>query len=142
MEKKKILYVEDMEKCYENTCQTLKGYDLDWRKNFLEGINAIEEEYVGQYCAAIFDVNLDYNPLKPNNKQTKEGLYLMRKLRKKSNNLLILCVSSENNKENALRNGADIFMFKKEFWSGKGRQKLEEILKSKSLNFSNDLERT
>ena len=141
--KKKILYIEDMLKCYEKTKESLgEEYNLDWRKNFLEGIKAIREEYVGQYCAAIFDVNLDYDPSKPNNKQTKEGLYLMRMLRKKSNNLLILCVSSENNKESALRNGANIFMFKKEFWSEKGRQKLEEILKSKNLNPLHNLERT
>ena len=143
MEKKKILYIEDMEECYEKTQQILsKKYDIDWKKNFLEGIKAIREEDVGQYCAAIFDVNLNYDHSKPNNEQTEEGLYLMRILREKSNELPILCVSSENNKEAALRNGADIFMFKKEFWSGKGKEKLEEILKSKNLNPLHNLKRT
>ena len=135
MKKQRILYVEDMEECFDITSNALGGeYELDWRKDPLEAIKAIQEN-ISQYAAAIFDVNLIYDPLKPDTEQTTEGLRLIKALRRKVEAieiyLPIFCVSSNNNRKGALEKGADEFMWKKEFWSGKGKQKLEEYLKAK-----------
>lgn len=135
MKKQRILYVEDMEECFDITSNALGGeYELDWRKDPLEAIKAIQEN-ISQYSAAIFDVNLSYDSSKPDNEQTAEGLDLIKALREKVEAtgicLPIFCVSSNNNRESALERGANEFMWKKEFWSGKGKQKLEEYLKAK-----------
>lgn len=130
MKKQRILYVDDMKECFDNTLEALgEGYELDWRKTALDAIKAIQEN-INQYDAAIFDVNLsDDDP------STTEGLSLIKRLREGAEArkiyLPIFCVSSQNNKESALEKGADEFMWKKEFWSGKGKQKLEEYLKAK-----------
>jgi len=130
--KRRILYIEDMSKCFRNTQRALgEEYSLDWKRDSSDAIKAIEN--INQYDAAIIDINLNYNPLKPNNEQIKEGLNLIKILREKAKgvNLPIFCVSSENNKEAALNSGADVFMWKKEFWSGKGKEELEKILKTR-----------
>lgn len=130
--KKKLLYVEDMRESFDNTRRALEEeYNIDWRKNTLDAIKAIEGD-ISQYGAAIFDVNLYYNPSRLNNKQTKEGLGLIymlkREIEEKGIKLPIICVSRDNNEKEALKNGADVFMFKKEFWSGKGKQILKDLL--------------
>ena len=65
----------------------------------------------------------------------KEKIELIAMLSKEANKqgvyLPIFCVSSNNNRESALERGANEFMWKKEFWFGKGKQKLEEYLKAK-----------
>lgn len=137
MKKLKVLYIEDMEKCFDNTQRALGNeYEIDWKKNVLDAIEAIKGD-ISQYDAAIFDVNLLYDSSKPDSEQTKEGLNLIKILREKVINLPIFCVSSQNNKKSALEQGVDEFMWKKEFWDGKGKQKLDEYLKkSKNLNLA------
>ncbi|GAI24468.1 unnamed protein product [marine sediment metagenome] len=111
MEKQRILYVDDMKECFDNTLRALgEGYEIDWRKNPLDAIKAIQEN-ISQYDAAIFDVNLFYDPSKPDTEQTTEGLDLIKILRNKVKAtkiyLPIFCVSSNNNRESALEKGAD-----------------------------------
>ena len=135
MERQKILYVDDMEECFNRTLEIFGNkYEIDWVDTPLEAIKTIKKD-ISQYSAAIFDVNLSYDPSKPDNEQTAEGLELIAMLRKEANKqgvyLPIFCVSSNNNRESALERGANEFMWKKEFWFGKGKQKLEEYLKAK-----------
>lgn len=133
---KKILYVEDMEKCYLKTKEAFgEEYFIDWKKTEVEAFNAINDLVKNQlaYDAAIFDINLNQNPSIPLNKQTSEGLGLIKRLREKSEEILILCVSSNGKYKNqALKNGADAFFFKKEFWEEKGKRVLSEILNQKT----------
>jgi len=137
MEKQRILYVEDMEDCFNNTLKAIgRQYELDWIKNSLDAIKVIKGD-INQYSVAIFDVNLSYDPLKPNNEQTTEGLELIAMLREEVNkqgiDFPIFCVSSNNNRKNALEKGANEFMWKEEFWNGKGKQKLEEYLEKAKI---------
>ena len=131
--KKKILYVEDMKECYENTSRALGGsFEIDWKKNYSEALNAIKNNFE-QYSAGVFDVNLDYKPGLPMSKQSTEGFALMNLAReereKKNIRFPILCASKNwNYKEGALKNGADLFFYKKEFWE-KGKALLEELVK-------------
>ncbi len=137
--KKKILYIEDMPKCYEKTKEILgEKYNLDWRKTSDEAIDAIKN-HLKDYDVIISDVNLTYIPGIPNFDQTKEGLSLIKLAReeckKNKHKIPIFCVSSNGtNKKPSLKNGANIFMWKKSFWEGKGEKYLDKILKSKSLN--------
>lgn len=135
MEKQRILFVDDMERCFDKTLEVFGDkYEFDWRNTPLDAIKAIKED-ISQYSAAIFDVNLSYDPSKPDTEQTTEGLRLIKVLRRKAEAtgiyLPIFCISSQNYKANALERGANEFIWKKEFWSGKGKQKLEEYLKAK-----------
>lgn len=132
---KKILYVEDMEDCY---CQTKlclgKDYELDWKKNYSEALNAITEN-LDNYSAVIFDINLDYNPNLLDKKQTREGLDLIRILKEEAKkqgiSIPIICASSNGElyKQLALDAGADIFLWKEEFWEGKCKEVLEDLVK-------------
>ncbi len=135
MEKKlKMLYVEDMQKCYDKTAEVFgDSVEIDWRKTTLEAINAIYSHPEG-YDLAVFDVNLFYNPSKPNQEQSKEGLALIWMLReelkeRKANpHLPIFCVSSDGeNKVLSVENGATDFLWKKQFWEDK-KNTLEKLV--------------
>ena len=125
--KPKLLYVEDFRKCYEIT-QGVFGeyYDIDWRKNFIEG--AMSMNNLEQYCAGVFDINLNYDSSKADSEQTREGLDLIEVVRERGSSLPIICASKDNCKNEALERGADLFMFKKEFWE-RGREALEKLIK-------------
>ena len=125
---KRILYVEDMYKCFEKTKSILgDSYSIDWRKDFRQGLEALSN--IDKYCGGVFDVNLNYDPEKPNGEQTKEGLSLIKLVRERGGeDFPIICVSSMNNEQEALECGANLFMFKKEFWSG-GKKILDNLIK-------------
>ena len=132
---KKILYVEDMKKCYERTSETLgKTFEIDWKNNYSEALNAIIKN-LGEYSAAVFDVNLDYKPDLPDDKQTREGLDLIKILKeeakKQSISIPIICASSNGAiyEPLSLKAGADKFLWKKELWEGKGKEVLEDLIK-------------
>lgn len=132
---KKILYAEDMEECYLQTKFHLGNkYELDWKKNYAEALKAITEN-LKEYSAAIFDVNLDYNPNLPNAEQTRGGLDLIRIIKEKAKeqniSIPVICATSngEMYKELALEAGADVFLWKKEFWESKGKEVLEDLVK-------------
>jgi len=132
---KKILYVEDWKECYEKTCKAMgKTFEIDWRKNYSEALNAITEN-LNDYSAAVFDINLDYNPNLPDNEQTTEGLDLIKILKKEAKkqgiSIPILCASSNGTlyEPLSLGAGADRFLWKKEFWEGKGKEVLEDLIK-------------
>jgi CheY-like chemotaxis protein len=131
---KKILYVEDMKKCYEKTKETVgKEFEIDWRDNCFDAIKSITRN-LKEYSAVIVDVNLNYNPNLPSNKQTTDGLELIKIIKKEFKrqeiNIPIICASSNGElyKKLALKAGADIFLWKKEFWE-KGSKILEELVK-------------
>jgi len=125
--KPKLLYIEDFKKCFEITQGVFgKNYSIDWRKNFIEGAMAMND--LRQYCAGIFDINLDYDSSKADNEQTKEGFDLIEVVRERGSNLPIICASKDNYKNEALERGADLFMFKKEFWE-RGQEALEKLIK-------------
>ena len=98
--KPKLLYVEDFRKCYEIT-QGVFGeyYDIDWRKNFIEG--AMSMNNLEQYCAGVFDINLNYDSSKADSEQTKEGLDLIEVVRERGSSLPIICASKDNYKNEA-----------------------------------------
>ncbi|MCX6750936.1 MAG: hypothetical protein NTZ83_05740 [Candidatus Pacearchaeota archaeon] len=128
--KRKILYVEDMKECYENTCKAIGDtFEIDWRKNYSEAMNAITKN-LGEYSAAVFDVNLN-----PADEQTREGLDLIKKLKEEAKkqgiSIPIICASSNGAlyKPLSLKAGAKRFLWKKEFWEGKGKEVLEELIK-------------
>lgn len=132
--KKKILYIEDMEDCYKKTSEALgNDFDIDWKRGYSEAFNAINR-YLGQYSAAIFDVNLEYNPNLPNDKQTTQGLDLIKMTKREAErqeiNMPILCVSSNGTRYEKLsmEAGADRFLWKKEFWKGRGKEVLEDLI--------------
>jgi CheY-like chemotaxis protein len=133
--KRKILYVEDMKECYEKTNETLgKTFDIDWKNNYSEALNAITKN-LGEYSAAVFDVNLDYKPDLPDDKQTREGLDLIKILKKEAErqgiSIPIICASVNGAlyEPLSIKAGADKFLWKKEFWEGKGKEALEELVK-------------
>jgi len=133
MEKKKILYIEDMEKCHNLTRQAL-GDEYKITSVYTPEEAEIEiKTNLKQYDAVISDVNLVYDPSKPNNEQTKEGLELIAMAREESKlrqkKLPIFCISSDgSHRKSSLKNGANVFMWKKAFWSGKGKKYLNKIL--------------
>ncbi len=125
--KPKLLYIEDFRKCFEITLGVFgKYYDIDWRKNFIEGAMAMNN--LEQYCAGVFDINLDYDSSKADNEQTKEGFDLIEVVRERGSNLPIICASKDNYRNEALERGADLFMFKKEFWDS-GLEVIEKLIK-------------
>lgn len=134
-DKRKILYIEDMPECYKKTEEALgNDFDIDWRKDGFSAIKAITSN-LKDYSAAIFDVNLNYNPNKPENEQSTEGLYLIRILKERCNRwgikIPIICASSNGTayEQFAIEAGADRFLWKKELWEGKGKEVLEELVK-------------
>ncbi len=132
----KILFVDDMKKCYEKTREALgSNFEIDWKDNLLEGIEAITKNF-DQYSAGIFDVNLDYDPNLPNNEQTAEGFELINLAKKERDKkgifFPILCVSSHGEYKNlAFKNGADFFFYKREFWENK-KEFLEYLIKKQN----------
>jgi len=134
MSKRRILYVDDMPVCEKKRRKTLNGayYYLDWRRTEKEGRAALED--LSQYDAVIFDVNLNYDSSKPDEEQTTEGLGLIKLARRKSRRdegeLLIFCISTGNYGGEAMKAGADVFMWKWEFFSGKGKENLDGLLRS------------
>ena len=131
---KKILYVDDMKECYEKTKEALGDvFEIDWKDNYVKGLNAIKEHFE-DYSAVVFDVNLNYNPRLKKNMQTTKGLDLIEiaKIERIMGGVTtpILCVSANGRyRRPALHRGADLFLWKKEFWNGKGRKALEELIK-------------
>jgi hypothetical protein len=132
--KKKVLYIEDMKECYEKTSETLgKTFEIDWKNNYSDAFDAINKN-LRDYSAAVFDVNLDYNPNLPKNKQTREGLDLIKMTKKEAErqeiDLPIICASSNGELYGKLsiEAGAKIFLYKKEFWEN-GKEILEALVK-------------
>jgi CheY-like chemotaxis protein len=113
MKKPRILYIEDMKECYELT-KNLFGNNtrVCWIKKITPLFERIKKN-LNDYNKAVVDVNLDYS--KP---ETEEGINIIRELRETSPNLEIICISSENKEEKALKAGANKFVYKKQFWGG------------------------
>jgi len=136
VKKFEMLYVEDMKRCYEKTLELFgDDFNIDWRKSTRDAINAI---YSGaeKYDLAALDVNLFYNPNKPDQEQSKEGLALIWMLREELKtkgikpNLPIFCISSDGeNKPLSIENGATKFMWKKQFWSEEGRKTIDNLFR-------------
>lgn len=137
--KMKILYIEDMEECYEKTKEALGSeFDIDWRNNPFDAINAIIR-HLPEYSAAIIDVNLSYNPNLPSDKQSADGLELIKIIKKESKrwskiqktNIPVICASSNGTQyeKASYEAGADRFLWKKELWEGKGKEILEELIR-------------
>ena len=133
--KPKILYIEDMKECYEKTKEALGSeFDIVWRDNCFDAIKTITR-YLKEYSAAIFDVNLTYNPELPQDRQTTEGLTLIKILKKECQrqgvNIPIICASSNGElyKHLSEQAGADKFLWKKELWEEKGKEILENLVK-------------
>jgi CheY-like chemotaxis protein len=131
----KILYVEDMKGCYERTKNALGNmFEIDWKTNFLDALNTIETNLT-DYSAVISDINLKYNPDLPLNKQTTEGLELIKIIKKESErqgvNIPIICATSNGTQyeKKSLEAGANICLWKKELWGEKGKTILEELVK-------------
>lgn len=134
MGKPKILYIEDMEKCHKLTKNSLgNSYEVVSEYTFQEGVKEVKSG-IGNYDVLISDVNLFYDPSKSDFEQTKEGLKLIAIARNESikrgiEKLPIFCISSDgSHRRLAFASGANIFLFKKEFWDGKGKKYLEMIL--------------
>lgn len=130
---KKILYVEDMKECYERTRETIgNNFEIDWKNNYSGAFDAITNNLM-DYSAVIMDVNLNYKPDLPLNEQTTEGLDLIKIIKKEAEkqkiNIPILCASSNGElyKKLSIKAGADIFLWKKEFWE-KGNKVLEDLI--------------
>jgi CheY-like chemotaxis protein len=131
----KILYLEDMKECYEKTEKALGNiFEISWRDNAFDAIKSITRN-LRDYSAVIVDVNLNYNPNLPVNKQTTEGLELIKIIKKEFKRqgieIPILCASSNGTqyKKASLEAGADIFIWKKELWEDKGKKVLEDLVK-------------
>lgn len=131
---RKILYIEDMEECHELTKEALGGsYEIDSAYTFEQAKERIIKN-IRNYEAVISDVNLVYDETKRDNEQTKEGIdsiMLAREESKKARikKLPIFCISSDGaHRKLSLKTGANIFMWKKEFWSGKGKDYMDRIL--------------
>ncbi len=131
----KILYVEDMKGCYEKTEKALgKVFEIAWRNNAFDAIKSITRN-LREYSAVILDINLDYNPNLPLNKQTTEGLELIKIVKKESErqgvNIPIICATSNGTgyEKKSLDAGANICLWKKELWGEKGKTILEELVK-------------
>lgn len=123
---RKILYVEDMEECFERTKKILgETFELDWKKGYIETIKAIYGNNF--YNIAIIDVNLGWG-----DSNSKEGLELIPHIKTGKEGIPIIVYSINNYKEEALEKKADLFIFKKEFWE-KGKQVLEELLKNTKI---------
>jgi len=128
MGKPRILYVEDMRKCYELTQKVFgDDYDINWKRTPWTATRVIMDGLI-DYCVGVFDVNLQYDSSKPDDKQTREGLWLIGLAREINPKIPLLCVSSQNHSDDALSKGADGFVWKREFWRGKGREEIERLL--------------
>jgi CheY-like chemotaxis protein len=125
---KRILYIEDMQACYDKTIAALgPEYDLDWRKNLPEAMQALKN--IKAYNAVVLDGNLDYNDSLPDDAQSVEGLEIIREIRRRGSNIPIIFASCNGTSiPRALKEGANFVMWKKEFWNGKGKAKLEGLL--------------
>lgn len=109
--KNRILYIEDMKRCYHLTKESLSPKsELRWIRKITPAFDKIEK-YLTSYDKVIVDVNLDIS-----NPETEEGLEIIKRLRKMSKDLSIICVSSEDKKIESLQSGANEFIFKKQFW--------------------------
>jgi len=126
---KKILYIEDMEICYQKTRQALGcNYELDWRQNIFSAMQAIWD--IDEYDAVVIDGNLIYDSNISNDEQSTEGIEIAKIIRANNPKIPIL-FSSSNQKiiQKARDSGVETAMFKRQFWEGKGKEKLEELLK-------------
>jgi CheY-like chemotaxis protein len=132
--KRKILYIEDMEECYKKTSEALgKDFDIDWKKNYFDALKAITEN-ITNYSAVITDINLDYDKNKSKDEQTREGLNLIGILKREEErqelDIPIICASSNGAlyQKSAIEAGADIFLWKRELWEN-GKEILEALVK-------------
>ena len=115
----RVLYIEDMKECYYQTKKVFGDKTrVCWVKKITPEFYEKIIKHLGKYDKVIVDVNLDYSQ-----PETEEGIEVIKELRKESPNLEIICISSENKKEKALKAGADKFMYKKQFWEESGKQK-------------------
>jgi len=118
---KRILYIEDMRNCYDSTKDTFDGVRICWIKKITPKFDRIIG-HLKKYDSILVDVNL--NESKPD---TKEGLEIIKKLKKFSEYIPIVCVSSWDYREESKQAGADLFMFKLQLWV-KGKSELEKLL--------------
>src|SRR3989338_6169007 len=111
---KRILYIEDMRECYDKTVAALgHEYDLDWRKNLLEAMQALG--HIKVYNAVVCDGNLTYDDSLPDDVQSVEGLEIIREIRRRGSNIPIVFAScTRTSIERALKLGANFSMFKKQ----------------------------
>lgn len=123
-----------MKECYEKTIEALgEDFEISWRDNCFDAIKSITRN-LREYSAAVIDVNLNYNPNLPDDKQTTDGLELIKIVKKEAErqkiNIPILCVSSNGTRYEGLsiQAGADRFLWKKEFWKGRGKEALEDLI--------------
>lgn len=146
MRKPRILYIEDMEECHEFTRQALgDSYEVVSVYTPKQAEDEIEAS-IQDYRAIISDVNLVYDSSKPDEEQTKEGLELIKLARKKLResgikNFPIVCVSKDgSHRKSSLESGANVFLWKMEFWGEKGKKYLDKIFehqerwKTKKIN--------
>jgi CheY-like chemotaxis protein len=130
--KRKILYIEDMEECYKKTKEAIgNDFEIDWKKNFYDALEAIDT-HLADYAAVISDINLDYKPDKPNSEQTRYGLYLIKIIKEEAQRqkikIPVICASSNGvYREPSLEAGANSFLWKKELWEGKGKKTLDDL---------------
>ena len=112
----RILYIEDMKKCYELTKEVL-GNDVNirWVKKITYEFDKIIS-HLETYDSVIVDANL--NDSIP---ETEEGIDIIRKLRETSSDIEIICISIVDKRKKALDAGANYFMFKRQFWENNGR---------------------
>jgi CheY-like chemotaxis protein len=132
--KRKILYIEDIEECYKKTNETIgKSFEIDWKNNYSDTFDAINNTLIN-YSAIIVDVNLDYDPNKSDSEQTRQGLDFIkmakREMERQEINIPIICASSNGKlyKKLSLEAGADIFLWKGELWE-RGKEVLEDLIR-------------
>jgi CheY-like chemotaxis protein len=132
--KRKILYIEDMKECYEKTNEALgKNFEIDWKSNYSDAMDAINGNLI-DYSAVISDINLNYDPNKSNNEQTREGLDFIEMIKKETErqgiDIPIICASrnGELYEKLSIEAGAKMFLWKKELWE-KGKEVLEALVK-------------
>lgn len=102
--KKMILLVDDMEEVYRKIAPYFSRDSLDYSDNKKEALEKINQ---GRYKGVITDFELGKNDL-------QGGLEIIAAAKKKG--LPVLSISRGNHKEEVLKAGADIFMFKKDLF--------------------------
>ncbi len=111
-ERTEILFVDDMPICCRIFMQGLSGnYSTYWAKNKDEALNQIKK---GNYDLVITDYHLG-------DEAPEGGLDIIAESSKQ--NLLVISISKENHRNEALSSGANRFVFKKEFFNN-----IEEII--------------
>ena len=102
MEKKGILFVDDMREVYGKVKKYL-GYIMDYASTEEQGLKLIEKNNYGLIITD-YDLNDEFH---------SSGLNIVKAAKEKG--LVSLLISRENHREEALEAGANGFMFKKDF---------------------------